>query len=63
MYPDKEFPTPDKYPHMYPEGSVFTVHEITVDIFNEDCSDPRVCPKGLIDYECQYENECYLNLA
>ena len=47
---------------MFPEGQkVRTFKYSTNDLF--ECSDPNICPKGLIDYKCQYKNSCYLNLV
>ena len=55
MYPGVEFPTPQKYPHMFPEGAYTQQNTIYVDLFGSECSHPSVCKKGLIDYKCQIE--------
>ena len=31
-------------------------------IWDDCCSYSRCCSKGLIDYECQFKNSCYINL-
>ena len=33
------------------------------DLWGDCCAFSRCCAKGLIDYECQYNNNCYLNLV
>ena len=67
MYPGMDYPTPEKYPHMFPEGAITDVDVIEIDPFSDfffgnKCSDPRICKRGLIDYKCQLDNECYLNI-
>lgn len=61
MYPGQEYPTPEKNPHMFPEGSQSNHYTQQVNSFFPQCTAQR-CPKGIIDYRCQLENKCYLKL-
>lgn len=47
---------------MYPEGDYTVVYENDLSIIFTDCSDWRTCPKGIIDYACQFENMCIIQL-
>jgi hypothetical protein len=47
---------------MFPPGSHTHVTINYYDPFNIDCSDWQACPMGLMDYKCQYNHSCYLNL-
>lgn len=68
LYPGVPFPNPDANPQMFPNNFVIkkTVYNYDYswwdDLWGDCCAFSRCCSKGLIDYLCQYENSCYLNL-
>lgn len=68
LYPGVPFPTPDQYPQMFPTDFVIkkTVYNYDYswwdDLWGDCCAFSRCCAKGYIDYQCQYNNNCYLNL-
>lgn len=68
LYPDIPFPTPSTYPQMFPSNFVIksTVYNLDYTWWDElsgDCAFSKCCPNGYIDYQCQYNNSCYLNLV
>jgi hypothetical protein len=69
LYPGQPFPTPSANPQMFPENFVIkkTVYNYDYswwdDLWGDCCAFSRCCPKGLIDYECQFNNKCYINLV
>jgi hypothetical protein len=38
------------------------VLEYDYDIYNADCTAYVACPRGLIDYQCQWDHSCYIRL-
>jgi hypothetical protein len=69
LYPNTPFPNPSQYPEMF-KGSYFvrnvTYHvdqSIWDQITGDCCSGSLCCSKGLLDYQCQFNNNCYLNLV
>ena len=69
LYPNQPFPDPYTNPQVYPPNFVIkkTVYNYDISwwsaLTGDCCSYSRCCDKGLIDYVCQYNNSCYLNLA
>jgi hypothetical protein len=69
LYPNTPFPDPSANPQMFPSNFVIKKTVYTYDyswwdqLWGDCCAYSRCCPKGLIDYECQFNNNCYLNLV
>ena len=69
MYPGVPFPTPDQNPQMFPSDFVIKNTTYTLDytwwddLWGDCCAFSKCCIGGYIDYQCQYNNGCYLNLV
>jgi hypothetical protein len=62
MYPGQPLPTPDTQPQMFSNSSI--PEQVTYDYnpYDFDCTAYVACPKGLIDYQCQWDHSCYIRL-